>query len=291
MQAATVAVQDIFARLGFRRVEDLFFKARPEMIGSVSEVRMQKINCPSCKEDNLDAWIYRQNSDWLQEKVWPICNDCQKIAYADQLKISLNSKHQKVLDGDWYFIKDTDQMGFKNFEAESPEMIAAKQKSVDYVKSLLKGETRNLRLSGTTGTGKTHLAKAIARTFKHEGKSVAFISADKLFSKIKGTFGNDHARERLDNQYSAFDLLVIDDVGVETSKANGEVSWSSSEWVRLIEMREGKSTVYTTNFDEESLAKVIGARAESRMSTNSDLVELYTDKDYRKLKNDGNLFY
>lgn len=279
MQAA---VQDIFTRLGIRRVEDLFFKARPEMIGSVSEVRMQKINCPSCKEDTLDAWIYKQNDDWLQEKVWPICNECQKIAYANQLKVSIGNKHQNVIDKDWYFISESDETGFKNFETPTPETVAAKEKSVEYVKALIAGETRNLRLSGTTGTGKTHLAKAIVRTLKHQGKSVSFIAADQLFNKVKSTFGNDHARERLDEQFKAFEVVIIDDVGVETSKANGEVSWSSSEWVRLIDMREGKSTVYTTNFDEKSLANVIGARAESRMSTNSDFIELYTNVDYRK---------
>lgn len=290
MQATQKAVQDIFMRLGVRRVEDLFFKARPEMINSVSEVRMDKIECPGCEEKTLDAWIYKQSGDWLQEKVLPICNDCQKVALSKKVGKSIALKHQKVIDRDWYLISDHDESGLKNFETPSPETIAAKNKASAYVRSLLDGEARNLRLSGTTGTGKTHLAKAIARILKHEGKKVAFIGANELFSNIKGMFGNSHAQERFDEQFTKFDVVVIDDVGVETSKAS-EVSWSSSEWVRLIDMREGKSTIYTTNFDEEKLASVIGARAESRMSRNAESIKLYTDQDYRKLESDGRLFY
>lgn len=284
------AVENIFDRLGFRRTEDLFFKARPEMIGSVSEVRMDKIKCPGCEELRLDAWIYKQNGDWLQELVLPICNPCQQIALSKRYTSTLKTKHQKIIDGDWFLIDKNDESGLKNFETKSPETLAAKDKASEYVRSLLGGKTRNLRISGTTGTGKTHLAKAIARILKHEGKNVAFISADELFDKIKRTFGNDYAKERLYEQFAEFEYVIIDDVGVETSKAD-EISWTSSRWVQLIDLREHKSTVYTTNFDEKSLASVIGARAESRMSTNADHIELYTNKDYRKLENDGSLFY
>ena len=80
---------------------------------------------------------------------------------------------------------------------------------------------------------------------------------------------------------------MIDDVGVETKKLT-DISWSSSEWVRLVELRKGRSTVYTTNFDPKTLAGVIGARAESRMSEYSMMIEIFTpDQDYRKDK----LFY
>lgn len=281
---------DIWTMLGNPTQENLFFKARPEMISTVSEVRMDKVECPGCKEITLDAWIYKQSGDWLQESVLPICNSCRQIALSKKHTATLKSKHQKVIDKDWYLISDFDESGLKNFETPSPETIAAKEKTSAYVRALLEGETRNLRLSGTTGTGKTHLAKAIARILKHEGKNVAFIGANELFTNIKKMFGNDHAQERFDKQFQDFEVVIIDDVGVETSKAN-EISWSSSEWVRLIDMREGKSTVYTTNFDEESLADVIGARAESRMSRNAESIKLYTDKDYRKLDNDGRLFY
>lgn len=275
-------LESVFARFDFRRIEDLFFRARPEMHGSVTDVRMERVECPSCKEETLDAWIYKQSGDWLQEAVLPLCGDCQKSAYAVKLGRQLTQKRQGVIDNDWYFIRETDESGFKNFETVNQTATTAKGKAADYVKSLLAGETSNLRLSGTTGTGKTHLAKAIARTVKHNGKRVAFIEAEKLFNKIKSMFGNEPEQKRFEEHFAAFDLVVIDDVGVETKKVQ-DVSWTSSEWVRLINLRESKSTVYTTNFDDKKLAEVIGARAESRMSENAELVEMFTPgEDYRK---------
>ncbi|HET6872602.1 MAG TPA: hypothetical protein VFH42_06385, partial [Sporolactobacillaceae bacterium] len=59
------------------------------------------------------------------------------------------------------------------------------------------------------------------------------------------------------------------------------VSWTVTEWTRLIELRTGKSTVYTTNLDDFELPKVIGNRAFSRMYDNTLFIDLFTD-DYRK---------
>lgn len=279
--------ENILSLFGIRRTEDIFFKVNPGLIGSVTEVRMEKVRCKCCKEDSLDAWVYKLGEDWLQDNVWDICLECQKDAYSTHMTRQMRSKHQDVVDGDWYFISESDQSGFKNFDESNPTTTAAKEKTFEYTKVLLSGEIRNMRISGTTGTGKTHLAKAIARTMKSKGKRVAFIEAVKLFDKIKGTFGNDHERKRLEEHFAGFDLVVIDDVGVETKKI-ADVSWTSSEWPRLIELRKGKSTVYTTNFDEKALAGVIGARAESRMSENAVKVEIFTPgKDHRK----DQLFY
>lgn len=277
-----VIAQTVFELLGVRRVEDMFFKIHPDYIKHVSEVRMEKVDCPRCNQKTKDAWVYCYDGDWLQENVWPICHECEKAAYAKDAGAKLVQKHKDVIDGDWYFIRPDDTAGFKNFEEMNVATGAAKQQAADYVKRLMDGEVRNLRISGTPGTGKTHLAKAVARTLRHKGKRVAFIESVKLFDKIKGMFGNPVAQERFEDHFKKFDLVVIDDVGVETHKED-ELSWSSKEWVRLIDLRYGKSTVYTTNFDKESLRKVIGARALSRMNENTEDIEIFTPgEDYRE---------
>lgn len=276
------AFDSFFDRLGVRRTEDLFFKIHPDYVKAVSDVKMEWVKCPRCKEETKQAWVYCYNGDWNQEDVWPVCHDCLQESYAKQVGAQLVQKRKDVVDGEWYFISATEQQGFKNFEELNPETTAAKKQAADYTSDLLNGQIRNMQISGTPGTGKTHLAKAIARTLKHKGKSVAFIESVTLFDKIKGTFGNQVALERLQKQFSEFEVVVIDDVGVETRKQD-ELSWSSGEWVKLIDLRQGKSTVYTTNFDKEKLRNVIGARAVSRMSENLETIELFTpDQDYRE---------
>ena len=272
----------IWGILGVSKQEDLFFKIYPDLVKSVSAVRMEKVDCPSCKRPSREAWMYQQDGEWQQENVWPICNDCEKLAYAEKLGRQLKTKHMDVIDNDWYFISDSDSSGFKDFEEINQSTTAAKLKATGFAKTLLAGEIRNLRLSGTPGTGKTHLAKAIARTLKHGGKRVAFIESAKLFDKIKKNFGNDYEQNRFDEHFKNFDLVVIDDVGLETVKTS-DVSWTSREWVRLVDMRKDKATVYTTNFDTAALTGVIGARAESRMCENSEFIEIFTPgEDYRR---------
>lgn len=279
-------VSDIWTLLGASRQEDLFFKVYPDRIGTVTDVRMAKVACPGCGEKRRDAWVYLQQGDWLLENVASLCVDCEKDAYAAAVTKQLRRKHEQIIENDWYFIDEADDAGFKNFEPVNAATKAAKAKAMEYVMALRTGEARSLRIAGTPGTGKTHLAKAIARTVKYEGKRVAFVEAVTLFDKVKKMFGNERARERFDAHITGFDLVVIDDVGLETRKI-ADVSWTSSEWVRLIELRKGKSTVYTTNFEARALAEVIGARAESRMCEHAMQIDIFTpDEDYRR----GTLF-
>jgi len=269
-----------FTFMGLRMV-DIFFKVNPEKLGTVEDVRMERIACPSCKESSLDVWGYLENGSWQIDKVWPICLECQKTDVSRQATKKLLDKQREVIEGDWYHIDPDDTSGFKNFEVIDEATEVAKAKATAYTRAIIEGNVGNLRIAGSPGTGKTHLAIAVARTAKHSGVNVAFVEAKTLFKMIKATFGNDHERKRLDKHFGSFDLMIIDDVGLETKKRD-EVSWTSTEWVDLIDMRKGKSTVYTTNFDAESLRKVIGARAESRMKTNADSIELFTGKDQRK---------
>lgn len=275
--------EDMWSMFGGLRQENLFFKAYPHLIGIVTDVKMGKIECPSCEEITRDAWIYEKDGEEHQESVWSICTECEKNAFSTKVTKEIKQKHEKVVDNDWYFLDVNDDAGFKNFEEHNKQSLVSKAKAEDYTKRLLTGEHMNLLIMGITGTGKSHLSKAIARTLKHKGKTVAFLTAAQLFNKIKSTFNNQPARDRFNEQFKNFDLVVIDDVGLETKKVS-EVSWTTSEWTDLLNMREGKSCVWTTNFDEMSLGQVIGTRTVSRMYDNTMFIDIFTGEDYRKKK-------
>lgn len=274
---------DMWSMFGGLRQENLFFKAYPHLVDQVDNVRMGKIECPSCKEQKRDSWVYEKDGQEHWESVWPRCNDCEKNVVSTHVTKQMIQKHEKVVENDWYFLNESDKAGFKNFEEHSKSVSVAKAKAVEYTKRLKAGEQMNLLVMGIPGTGKSHLSKAIARTLKYEGKSVAFITAAHLFTKIKATFNNQPARDRFNEQFQKFDLVVIDDVGLETKKIS-EVSWSTSEWTDLLNMREEKSTVWTTNFHEIALSEVIGARTVSRMYENTMFIDIFTGEDYRKTK-------
>jgi len=278
-----ISTKDFWSMFGHLRQEELFFKVHPELIEIVSEVEIKKTECPSCKQDTRDSWIYTFDGLDYVEPVREICRDCEKEALSKEVGYSLSEKRKAVIAKGWFFLNESDTSGFKNFEEHDEKSIFAKRAAMEYTKRLLAGEQLNLMMLGTTGTGKSHLAKAIAKTVKHKGKNVAYLTAARLFNKIKETFNNAYERERFNEHFKTFDVIVIDDVGLETKKVS-EVSWSTSEWTELMNLRDGKSTIWTSNFDEVSLGKVIGERTVSRMYENTIFIDNFTGEDFRKRK-------
>ena len=72
-------------------------------------------------------------------------------------------------------------------------------------------------LVGNPGTGKTHLAAAIAQVVINSGRSVHFTTVGRLLRKIKSTYGKDSemTEEQAIRSYLDPDLLIIDEVGVQ----------------------------------------------------------------------------
>lgn len=98
---------------------------------------------------------------------------------------------------------------------------------------------------GSVGTGKTHLAAAIAHDQINKGRSVLFGTVPTLLSRIKATYSDDHETEReVMSMFFRCSLLVLDDLGKE----------KVSEWVeeRMYEIVNGRyernlPIVITTN--------------------------------------------
>jgi DNA replication protein DnaC len=80
--------------------------------------------------------------------------------------------------------------------------------------------SRNIVLVGGTGTGKTHLAIALARNAIHQGKRARFFSVVDLVNQLDAEKRNARAgriAQRLGNQ----DLIVLDELGYLPFAADG----------------------------------------------------------------------
>lgn len=274
-------VSTVLEVIGVKRTEDLLFKCRSDLIGRATDVKTTKENCDQCGQPNIFGWTFTLDDKQEHWRVSDICTNCLKGVQAKEVTQEIIEKRQDALLTKWYNIPVTDVCGFKNYETASVATEKALKVAKEYTKEIWKGNlTINLLLMGSTGTGKTHLARTVAKTAKEKGLNVAYIEAVELFNLIKTTFGNERHYELLINEFKNFDLVVIDDVGLETIKQD-ETSWSVREWTNLINAREGKATVFTTNLDDDGLAKVVGRRAYSRMYMNTKFADLFTD-DYRK---------
>lgn len=79
------------------------------------------------------------------------------------------------------------------------------------------GNIASFIFSGKPGTGKNHLAAAICNELLLRGKSVLIITVADIMSAMKDTFSNrETSEEQLLNDLSNVDLLVIDEIGVQT---------------------------------------------------------------------------
>lgn len=165
-----------------------------------------------------------------------------------------------------------------NYQPQNESQLDAKQTAIEYVKTFSIDKPKSLIMQGSYGTGKSHLAYAIAKAIKSQGYSVAFMHIPMLMDRIKATY-NKNATETTDelvNLLSKVDLLVLDDMGVENTEHTLNKLFS------IVDNRVGKNNIFTTNFSDKELNQNMNwQRINSRMKHNARTVRVLGD-DYRE---------
>lgn len=134
----------------------------------------------------------------------------------------------------------------------------AYQKAVGYAKhfELMTSDPRlqernGLFITGDVGTGKTHLAAAVANELLGRGVPVVFATMIDLLQKLKETFetGGEAALLRA---YIDADLLIIDDLGKEQP-----TEWAATKIYQIINARyeDFKPIIVTSNYSLDELVK------------------------------------
>jgi DNA replication protein DnaC len=114
-------------------------------------------------------------------------------------------------------------------------------------------EHHNLLITGSTGTGKTFLACALAHKACREGYSAQYSRLPRMFQELHIAKG-DGRYGKLLTSYAKTDLLVFDDWGL--SKFNQE---QSHDILEILEDRHGlRSTLITSQFPVEHWHELIG---------------------------------
>ena len=112
----------------------------------------------------------------------------------------------------------------------------------------------NILLVGNSGTGKTHLATALAFSACQQGKRVQFFTVTGLVTKLLER-REDRQLERMLRQLERQDLIVLDELGyVPFSKTGAELLFEV-----VSRAYERTSLMITTNLPFETWIDVLGS--------------------------------
>ena len=140
-----------------------------------------------------------------------------------------------------------------------------------------------LTLIGNPGTGKTHLATAIALEVMNNGYSVSYKRLYNLMLVIKATYGKGatDTEAAIIKRLAEYDLLVLDEVGLKNFSET-EVALT----YQIIDTRYEavKPTVIVSNLNLQDLEACIGTRTIDRLFENHGAVLTFGWESERRKK-------
>jgi DNA replication protein DnaC len=141
----------------------------------------------------------------------------------------------------------------------------------------------NLFLYGAYGTGKTHLAVAIARELLLQGKTLLFTSVPRLLFDIRKAFNRDadDTEAFYIDKYSTCPFLILDDFGQEKST---EYARQTLDYIIYERDNHLRPTVITSNFSLDEITEKMNGRISSRLAGMGKVV-LFKGYDYRLQRN------
>ena len=152
---------------------------------------------------------------------------------------------------------------FDNFTVPRPQISSGENKSLrfahDSARNFAETPAGWLILTGTYGSGKTHLAAAIGNERLAQGDVVLFITAPDLLDHLRSTYGPS-SEVGYDEQFERIrsaQLLILDDLGAENPSP-----WAGEKLYQLLNHRHSRRlpTVITTNVDLDSIEGRIRSR-------------------------------
>lgn len=188
-----------------------------------------------------------------------------------------------------------------SYKAVNPGAEKAKSLIVEFCRQIGGHLNRghSIILAGNYGTGKTHLACAVAKCALNEGYSAQFVTVRQMLRDIRETWKKDARESEADaiKRFTSVDLLVLDEVGAQTGSENEALLLFDVIGERYANM---KSTILISNFpvsitDEErddggrTIGDYLGGRILDRFCELGSLVIPFTWKSYRGSRSEGSV--
>lgn len=164
--------------------------------------------------------------------------------------------------------------GFDNFVADTPAQKQVLEIARKYAHDWpqVRGSGRSLVFLGPPGTGKTHLACAIAlHVMRHHQTAVMFRTVAQAVRSVRDTWvkGSEVSESEAVGRLVRPGLLILDEVGVQ----------SGSDWERNVifdvlneRYLARRPTIMLTNLAQDKLPRFLGERVIDRMREDGGLI-------------------
>lgn len=152
---------------------------------------------------------------------------------------------------------------FENYRTDHNGQVHAKATCVRFFQGFMRKTNRNLVMVGRTGTGKTHLASALARNLLVKKQNIRYITSEDMANKIAETW-RDKFGETEASMVARFvdcDLLILDEYGLHDQH---ETRLQLVHKVLYARYNARKPTMLISNFTKEQLQENLGDRLWSR---------------------------
>jgi DNA replication protein DnaC len=220
--------------------------------------------CPDCVEAQKQTEIIALNNKQTQE-----CIERKQDAIRSQFAKAAIPKR---------FLNRT----FENYQAITQQQQLALNIARNYASHFAERLENGggLILQGQPGTGKTHLACAIANQVITNGASARFTTVMQLVRAIRATWKRDseQSEDQVLQSIIDYDLLIIDEIGVQYE--------TESEKLILFDVLNGryeneKPTILLTNLVGQELNACIGERNVDRIQEGGGSTISFTWGSYR----------
>lgn len=158
---------------------------------------------------------------------------------------------------------------FDNYRTEEQETSENKEKAKQIANEYLAGNVFNTFLQGKQGTGKSHLAMSILKEINENSypyKQCVFVDFPSLMIEVSDWKNpNNFSQTDAVKLMSEADYLVIDDLGAETNDASKAKEYIYKTLQAVMQNRQNKSTIFTSNVSSAVIGQVYGERLTSRI--------------------------